>query len=261
VGRLPAAVARASGADILTGTTVRRLTPAADQASSVRLGGTRAHRWLLETGPAQTPESTRADAVVVALPAAPAARLLRGAAPQAAVELAGVQAASVAIVTLALPLAAFPRPPASSGFLVPPADGRLTKAVTISSVKWPWLGALAGDVVVLRASVGRHRAERELHRDDDALVRVVLAELGEALGVRGLPVDSRVTRWGGALPQYAVGHVERMARARAAVDAVPGLAVCGATYDGVGVAACVASARRAATAVLDGLGVVPVSTA
>ena len=59
------------------------------------------------------------------------------------------------------------------------------------------------------------------------------------------PVDVRVTRWGGALPQYAVGHVERIARVRAAVAAVPGLAICGAAFDGVGVPACIGSARLA----------------
>jgi oxygen-dependent protoporphyrinogen oxidase len=70
------------------------------------------------------------------------------------------------------------------------------------------------------------------------------------MGVRGLPVASRVTRWGGALPQYDVGHLDRVARVRAAVAVQPGLAVCGAAYDGVGIPACVASARAAAGRVL-----------
>jgi oxygen-dependent protoporphyrinogen oxidase len=65
--------------------------------------------------------------------------------------------------------------------------------------------------------------------------------------VTAQPVDTHVQRWGGGLPQYAVGHVDRVARIRAAVAEVPGLAVCGAAYDGVGIAACVASARRAAS--------------
>ena len=58
-------------------------------------------------------------------------------------------------------------------------------------------------------------------------------------GLDAEPVDHRVTRWGGGLPQYGVGHVERVARIREAVAAVPGLAVCGASYDGVGVPACI----------------------
>lgn len=252
VGRLPGAVAAAAGAEIRTGVTVRAL------AATERSGG---YRWLIETGPAPRPEYIAADAVVVAVPAAPAARLLAPVVPAAARELAGVEQASMGIVTLVLPRSSFPVVPDLSGFLVPPVERRTVKAVTLSSVKWPWLAELAGELVVLRASVGRHRQVADLQRADDELVAVVMAELGDALGVRGDPVAGRVTRWGGALPQYAVGHPARMTQARAAVDAVPGLAVCGSTYAGVGVAACVASARLAATGVLTELGVVPLSRA
>jgi protoporphyrinogen/coproporphyrinogen III oxidase len=65
------------------------------------------------------------------------------------------------------------------------------------------------------------------------------------LGVDAQPVDARVTRWGGGLPQYAVGHLDRIARIRASVAQVPGLAVCGAAFDGVGIPACIGSARAA----------------
>lgn len=240
VGRLPGAVAAASGTTIRTGVTVRDLqrTP---------------NGWRLVTGPVPDPRVIEADAVVVAVPAAASARLLSSAAPAASVELATVESASMAIVTVAVPASSFPAPPASSGFLVPPIDGNTIKAVTYSSVKWPWLGERAGDLVVLRASVGRHREVAMLQRDDSELVAAVLADLGEAVGLAGTPVDARVTRWGGALPQYAVGHFDRVARIRAAVAAVPGLTVCGATYDGVGVAACIASARDAAARVAEHL--------
>lgn len=240
VGRLPDAVAAASAATLRTGVTVRELHRSAEG-------------WRVVSGPVPSPEVDEVDAVVMAVPAAPAARLLRPECPAAAAELAGVEAASMAIVTLALPRSAFPTLPSMSGFLVPPVDGRLVKAVTYSSVKWPWLGAASGDLVVLRASIGRHGQVAELQRDDADLVTGVLADLRDATGLSGTPVDSRVTRWGGALPQYTVGHVERVARIRAAVDATPGLAVCGALYDGVGVAACVASARAAARRVVDEL--------
>lgn len=251
VGRLAQAVATASGAEIRTGVTVRGL--------QVRPTGP-GPRWRIETGPAPHPEYLDADAVVVAVPAAAAARLLASAAPEASAALAGVEQASVAIVTLALPRSAFPQLPASSGFLVPPVERRTIKAVTLSSVKWPWLGELAGDLVILRASVGRHRQVQDLQRPDGELVEAVLADLRAALGVRGEPVDARVSRWGGALPQYAVGHAERVADIHAAVGNIAGLAVCGATYDGVGVAACVASARSAATSLLGEPAIVPPST-
>jgi oxygen-dependent protoporphyrinogen oxidase len=81
---------------------------------------------------------------------------------------------------------------------------------------------------------------------DDELVAASLTDLRAATGVGTDPVDTHVQRWGGALPQYAVGHLDRVARIRAAVATVPGLAVCGAAYDGIGIPAVIASARRAA---------------
>jgi oxygen-dependent protoporphyrinogen oxidase len=147
------------------------------------------------------------------------------------------------------------RPPcAGSGFLVPPVDGRLVKACTYSTNKWSWLRRAAGDMVVVRCSVGRYaRGRRSAARGRGP---------GRAGGCRprrlrpacaAVPLDAVVTRWGGSLPQYAVGHLDRVARIRAAVARQPGLAVCGAAYDGVGVAACIASAQRAAAAVLRSL--------
>ncbi|WP_166350322.1 protoporphyrinogen oxidase [Phytoactinopolyspora limicola] len=233
VGRLPAAVARAAGATVRTGVTVRGLRRVASG-------------WELDTGPVPAPEMISADAVVLAVPTAPAARLLKEVAAGAAADLGAVETASMAIVTMALPASAFPRPPASSGFLVPPVDGHRIKAVTFSSVKWPWLAAEAADLVLVRASLGRQGESQVLQRDDADLVEVVRHELRAAVGVNGAPVDTRVTRWGGALPQYAVGHLDRVARVLDAVKQVPGLAVCGAVYAGVGVAACVATAEEAA---------------
>ncbi|SDU74129.1 protoporphyrinogen oxidase [Jiangella alkaliphila] len=236
VGRLPGAVAAASGADVRTGVTVRSVERTADG-------------WRLVIGPVPEPSVLDVDAVVVATPAVAAARLLADAAPAAAAELGGVEAASMAIVTLALPADGFPAAPSSTGFLVPPVDGRTIKAVTFSSVKWPWLGGRAGGLVLLRASLGRHGEASDLQRDDDELVAAALADVRAATGYAGAVADSRVTRWGGALPQYAVGHLDRVARVRAAVDALPGLAVCGAVYDGVGLAACVGAAHDAASGV------------
>ncbi|TDD98262.1 protoporphyrinogen oxidase [Jiangella asiatica] len=237
VGRLPGAVAAAARADVRTGVTVRSLERRSDG-------------FRLITGPVPDPSAVDVDAVVVATPATASARLLSSVVPAAAASLAEIDAASMAIVTLAMPAAAFPQPPSSSGFLVPPVDGRTIKAVTYSSVKWPWLGSRTGELVLLRASLGRHREVEQLQRDDDELVAAVRADLGTAVGLTGQIVDARVTRWGGALPQYAVGHLDRVARVHSAVAGVPGLAVCGAVYDGVGVAACIGSARDAAARVV-----------
>jgi oxygen-dependent protoporphyrinogen oxidase len=178
----------------------------------------------------------------VAVPAAPAARLLRDAAPAAAGELAGIDYASVAIVTLVL---AGPPPGRGSGYLVPAVEGLTTKAVTFTSRKWDWY---ADDATVVRASVGRYGEEIDLQRDDAELTALVHRELELVVGPVGRLVDSRVTRWGGGLPQYAVGHLDRVRRIRAALP--PGLAVAGAAYDGVGVPAVIRSGIDAAAAVL-----------
>jgi oxygen-dependent protoporphyrinogen oxidase len=89
-----------------------------------------------------------------------------------------------------------------------------------------------------------------LQRDDGELTAIAGADLAAATGVTGAPAASRVSRWGGGLPQYTVGHLDRVARIRAAVAGQPGLAVCGAAYDGIGIPACIATARLAAGQVL-----------
>ena len=139
-----------------------------------------------------------------------------------------------------------------SGFLVPPVEGRRIKASTFSFSKWAWvreLGRSGGDgadgVLVFRTSLGRHREEASLQASDDELVAWSLADLRDAIGLDAIPLDTHVQRWGGGLPQYAVGHLDLVARVRDDVAAVPGLALCGAAYDGVGIPAVIGSARRA----------------
>jgi oxygen-dependent protoporphyrinogen oxidase len=237
VGRLPQAVAdacRAAGVTVETGAAVREL----------RRSGP--HGWQVVLAD----RALTADAVVVAVPAPAAARLLAAEAPAAAAELSAVEYAGVALVTMAFRRRDVHQLPVGSGFLVPPVDGRTIKASTFSSHKWGWLGEAGGDTFVLRTSVGRHGNEADLAWDDTDLVRLSREDLGEAVGLRAAPVAARVTRWDAGLPQYAVGHVGRVARIREQVGKLPGLAVCGAVYDGVGIPACVGSGRRAAREVL-----------
>ncbi|MCX5252738.1 protoporphyrinogen oxidase [Streptomyces canus] len=231
VGTLPLAVAdsvRARGGEILTGAPVTELRREAS-------GGWRvvaADRVL------------HADAVIVAAPAPAAAGLLRAEAPEAATELDTVEYASMALVTLAYRRSDTALP-AGSGFLVPPVDGRTIKASTFASQKWGWIADENPDVVVLRTSVGRHGETKILERDDTALVDVSRRDLLEATGLDATPLETRVTRWTDGLPQYPVGHHARVARIREHVAKLPGLAVCGAQYDGVGIPACIASAYAA----------------
>jgi oxygen-dependent protoporphyrinogen oxidase len=122
------------------------------------------------------------------------------------------------------------------------------KAVTVSSVKWPHL--VTDEALVLRASVGRFGDTAALDRDDDELVAAVRDDLAALLGLAVEPLETVVARWGGGLPQYGVGHGERIAALEDAVAAVPGLAVAGAALHGVGVPACLATADAAAERVL-----------
>jgi oxygen-dependent protoporphyrinogen oxidase len=245
LGALPEAVAKASGADVRTNAMVRELARTATG-------------WRLTIGSAADPEYLDADAVIIAVPAAPAARLLTGTAGEAATQLAAIPYSSMAIVTLAFRAADFLVAPdqvlGRSGYLVPAVDGRAVKAVTFSTIKWPHLaGQAAGQAVgrapvhVVRCSIGRSGEVAVLQRDDQDLAELAAAELAAATGVTAKPVEHRVTRWGGALPQYNVGHLDRVARIRAAVARHPGLAVAGAAYDGVGIPACISTARSAAT--------------
>ncbi|MFI1072927.1 protoporphyrinogen oxidase [Streptomyces puniciscabiei] len=231
VGTLPLAVAdsvRARGGEILTGTPVTELRREAS-------GG-----WRITAGD----RVLSAGAVIVAVPAPAAARLLRAESPEAAAELAAVEYASMALVTLAY-RRTDAQLPEGSGFLVPPVDGRTIKASTFASHKWGWIAQEDPDVVVLRTSVGRHGETEILQRDDAGLVEVSRRDLREATGLDAVPLRTRVTRWTDGLPQYPVGHHARVARIREHVAKLPGLAVCGAQYDGVGIPACIASAYAA----------------
>ncbi|MDT0344153.1 protoporphyrinogen oxidase [Streptomyces litchfieldiae] len=198
-----------------------------------------------------------ADGLLLAVPAGAAARLLATEAPAAAGELAAVEYASMTIVTLAFRRAELSRLPRGSGFLVPAVDGRVIKAATFTSGKWDWAAAADPEMFVLRTSIGRHGEEEPLGWEDADLVRAALDDLGEAAGLTAKPVDSLVTRWQGALPQYTVGHDARIARVRSYLAGLPGLRLCGAAYDGVGIPACIAGARQAVSELLRTLPTAP----
>jgi oxygen-dependent protoporphyrinogen oxidase len=200
--------------------------------------------WLVDGRPA--------DAVVLAVPAPAAARLLSDTVPAAAAELREIETASMVITALAVPAAELTGL-TGSGVLVPPAvaarEGLRAKALTLSGNKWGWVGAQNGDVAVLRVSAGRAGETDVLEADDADVVRWAVADASRLLGRDLHPVDTDVVRWFDGLPQYAVGHVDRVARLRAALAGVPGLALCGSVLDGVGVPACIGAAQRAAAEV------------
>lgn len=236
VERLRAAVAGAGG-EIRTATPVTALER--------RDGG-----WMVQPtcGPA-----IEADAVVLTVPAPDAATLVGDLSPDAATALRTIAAASVAMVTLAVPEDAITRPVTASGYLVPRSEQRTITACSWGSSKWAeW--RVPGQVV-LRISAGRDGDERALELGDDDLLEAVLSDLDRHIGLCGQPTATRITRWWNAMPQYAPGHVERVDTLTAALarDA-PGLWLAGAAYRGLGVPACIAQGRAAARAALATVG-------
>jgi oxygen-dependent protoporphyrinogen oxidase len=245
LGRLPGAVAadlRALGATILTGQSARSLHRHGDG-------------WRVVVGAVPQQQVLEADAVVLAVPAYSASGLLSHLVPSVASDLGLIQHASMAIIAAAYRVGDVPTDLVGTGFLVPPSEGRTVKGVTYSSAKWRWLATMARSdhsdgLLVVRASIGRLGDNAVLGMDDRDIADLAHADLVQAIGARGRPVATRVTRWEHALPQYAVGHVDRIERVRARVADVPGLEVCGAAFDGVGVASVIGSARTAASGVL-----------
>jgi oxygen-dependent protoporphyrinogen oxidase len=228
------ALADAAGAEVRLRTTVRALER-------------RERGWRLVLGPTTAPEALDVDAVVLAVPAPAVARLLGPHAPAAARAAGEVELASSVVVSLAFDDASLDLP--TSGVLVAAGEPLAVKGVTHSSTKWAALGA--DGLVRLRASLGRAGEAATLQVDDAELVARVGADLRTLSGVTADPVAAHVQRWGGGLPQYGVGHVDRVAAVEGGLPA--GIAVAGAALHGVGVPACVATARAAAERTVAGL--------
>ena len=189
-------------------------------------------------------QSISADAVVLATPAFVTARLLADLMPDAATVLAEIPYVDVATIWLAYPRSAVGRPLDGTGFLVPPQEGKFLVGCTWSSAKWPHLAD--DNLVLIRCMVGRRGDRRWLDMDDETMVNRVHDELVEAMGLTAGPNHQSIQRWPQAMPQYLVGHQDRLDALDAAIHHLPGLYLTGAAYRGVGLASCVADAKRTA---------------
>ena len=220
-------------------------------------------RWALslyDTGASGTvagrSEALLVDGVVLAVPATEAAVLLAPLAPMAAGILSTVPYASVAVITMSLARGSIRTPRSGTGFLVPRTstiDGlpALITGCTYLDLKWPHLSR--PDDELIRVSVGRYGDDRHRLLDDDQLAASVFGELARVLDIRGAPLDTLVTRWDEAFPQYRPGHLIKVANVEEEVAALGGLAVAGAALRGVGIPACIGSGRSAARLVLASL--------
>jgi protoporphyrinogen/coproporphyrinogen III oxidase len=214
-----------------------------------------AGEYQLVIGAAGAPEMIMADGVLLTTPATATGRLLSGLVDSAQ-EFARLPYASVAVITLVVRGVRSD----ASGLLVPPGELSTIKALTYSSIKWPWVASQArrawgSGVEIVRVSIGRHGEPTSLQFSDRALIDRTFSE---ALTIPGWEtatlVHGVVNRWGGALPQYQVGHRDLVAQLRSEVTGRPGLAVAGAALDGVGIAACLGSAQAAVDALAADFG-------
>jgi oxygen-dependent protoporphyrinogen oxidase len=198
-----------------------------------------------------------ADAVILALPAAVSAEVLAPlpAAAEAAEELADITAASTGVVLLVYPEETIEALPAGTGFVVPRGKAPMT-ACTWLSRKWP--SEAFGTRAVLRCFVGGVGFEGVLDAPDPDLIEACSRHLAAVLELPTQPEEAAVVRWPGSMPQYEIGHIERVTRIRGGLPT--GIAVAGQPYDGVGVPDCVRGATEAADAVAAHLGWVPPTT-
>jgi oxygen-dependent protoporphyrinogen oxidase len=201
-------------------------------------------RWHVVTAGG---ERIPADAVVLATPAHESARLVRSCDAQLAAELAAIPYASSATVSLAYRREQVPHRLEGFGFVVPNVEARSIIACTYSSVKYPQRAP--DGMVLLRAFVGGALQAELFAQDDTGMAASVRRELQALLGITTEPLLTRIHRHAQAMPQYHVGHLDRMDRIEARTRAWPGLALAGSAYRGVGIPDCIHSGERAAEAV------------
>jgi oxygen-dependent protoporphyrinogen oxidase len=227
------------------------------RARSVRSAGGRL-AIDVESTASGDPREVTADAVILAVPAAAAAALLRGGAgparptaPGAVLLLDELRTASVAMVRLAVRPDRVTTPPGRSGLLVPHGSGFITVAISYASTKWAHL--TTDGLVRLRVSVGHDGDPDSFRLPTDELVARVLGDARTLTGLDGPVEDCSVIRWPGAFPQYDVGHLERCDTLDATLaDELPNVTLTGAAYRGIGVPGCIRQGRAAAAAAVSG---------
>ncbi len=189
-----------------------------------------------------------ADAVVIAVDGPAAGRLLGDLDRGLAARLHEISYASSVSVTLAYRRGEIRHPLDGAGFVVPSVERRPILAASFSSVKFA--GRAPADRALIRVFLGGALAPEMAGLDDDRLVAIVRAELGALMGAAGTPHLVRVHRHRDAMPQYRVGHLERVAGIEDGLAAHPGLALAGAAYRGIGIPDCIKSGEAAAQRVL-----------
>jgi oxygen-dependent protoporphyrinogen oxidase len=209
-------------------------------------------RWRLSLAGG---DSIDVDAVICAAPAFAVSRMLSELAPKAAKVLRRISYASAATVNLAFRESDFGRRPEAFGFVVPSCERRRIIAGSFSSFKFE--GRAPRGAILIRAFVGGMMQRAMMQLSDDEIVAAVRDEFRALLGVEAAPQFAEIRRWPDSMPQYEVGHLDRVAEIERIVAAVPSFALAGAAYRGVGIPDCVRSGDQAADATFEALSPSP----
>lgn len=195
--------------------------------------------WVVSAGM----QSDQFDAVIVALPGLAAANVLSMISPELSSEVAAIQYSSSITVGLGYDREVRQSLPPGFGFLVPRSEGKRLLAATFVHNKFPHRAP--EDRALLRCFFAGSNAENVWQLSNDQIVGVVRNELQQILGLRAEPLFARVYKWKSAMAQYSVGHLERLDRIERLRQQLPGLALAGNAYRGIGVPDCVRSGREA----------------
>jgi oxygen-dependent protoporphyrinogen oxidase len=194
------------------------------------------NRWQLDCG--------LFDALIIAIPAHAAAKLLEACDAELAGELASIPYAGCAVVSFGFERKQFGRELNGFGLVVPHVEGRQIIAASFASHKFP--GRAPDDAVLIRVFVGGALQPDLLQLADADLRRLALGELSALLQIAGEPQITDIARWPAAMPQYHVGHLDRARRIEQLARRHPNLALAGNAYHGVGIPQCIASGQQAA---------------
>lgn len=232
---------------------VRRLTDqgvtlrASCAVDALRVRSHQPGRWMYDVI-LRDGSALSVDSLVLATPAYVSAELVRPLTPIAGGLLEMIPYSSTATIAMAYPRTAVSGTAEGFGFVVPRAEGRDLIAATWTSLKWPHRAP--PDQLLVRCYVGGVGREAILTLDDQALVARVRAELASMCGVTAEPGYVEVNRWMRAMPQYTMGHLDRLAQIEAALSRYGGLILTGAGYQGVGIPDCIRDGAVAAARVV-----------
>jgi oxygen-dependent protoporphyrinogen oxidase len=200
-------------------------------------------------------QSDHFDALIIATPAQAASTLLQLADENLARELGEIRYSSSVTVTLGYDEAVRRSLPPGFGFLVPRSEGRRMLAATFVHNKFPHRAP--ENRAIVRCFLGGARDEEILDRTEDQILQIVRGELQQIIGLTSEPLFTRVYKWKAAMAQYSVGHLERLRRIEVLRQKLPGLALAGNGFHGIGVPDCVLSGTEAAAKVLAALDLAP----